>query len=490
MQSLKILIIGTTMTPLVKVGGLADVMESLPVALVDKKIDVRILIPCYALIKANPPAGGLKLKKIAENISVPFNNKAYHVSLLEYKQKNKPLVWLINNKSFFGYNGVYPEGKDKKSGIYKEGVRFAFFNQAVTALLPHLKWQPDILHLNDWHTALMPLLLKIKPTSKDCLFYPPKTLLTIHNLAYQGDFPAKAIHKLFGRKLTKPRQNSINFLRQGIQNADLINTVSPSYAKEILTKKFGNGLDKDLRKRKKDLHGILNGINTKRFSPQTNRAIFKNFSSSSVKNKTINKTGLQKELGLKINKRVPLFGLVSRLVEQKGLDILIPAIKKPNLSKMQIVILGTGEREYETRLNKLGREYPLSIKVVTRFDAVLAQKIYAGADFFLMPSRFEPCGLGQMISMRYGTLPVARATGGLKDTVIDAKSSRGANGLTFVNYSASALSTVLNRAIKLFSNQAQMSILIHNAMNTNFSWDASAKEYIQLYKKLIKKHEI
>ena len=485
-QQLKILLVAAELTPLAKVGGLADVIGSLPKALADLNIDVRIALPKYGIIDLTK----YPCQKKVEGLTLDFDGQRETFDLWEtalpgaspHKNYHIP-VYLIDHPKFLGTGGIYPAPDASSQGSDFEARRFGFFSQAVLKIFQPLKWAPDVIHCHDWHTAMLPALTKLTDN-------PRPTLLTIHNLAYQGDFAADLVLNMFGPKLDslatiQQRLNvaeTINFLEQGILNADLLNTVSPSYAAEILTAEFGCGLEKPLDRRRPQLSGILNGLDVERFNPQTDTEINHNFLADNLVGKTRNKKALQAAGRLRLGADIPLIGMVSRLAEQKGLDILLPIMKKLMKLKAQFVFLGAGDPSYEKKLKKLGKKKNVFVDI--GFNAKLAQLIYAGSDMFLMPSKFEPCGLGQMISMRYGTLPIVRATGGLKDTVKEINAQSG-TGFTFTAYNQQALYKTITAAINLYStDQTVWQRAVKEAMNQNFSWANSAKKYLELYNKL------
>ena len=442
-NKLKILIAAAEITPIAKVGGLGDVIGALPKALNKLNLDVRLIMPFYGLIDKNK----YKIRLSKKNIKVGD-------ALINLWQTSLPgstvPLYLIEH-GFFKNKKIY-------STALAEGPtdieKFTFFSQAILESIKNVDFKPDIIHLNDWHTAPVASLIKT-----DRFFKSTKTLLTIHNLANQG--------------ITKTK----NHLAEGILNSDLINTVSPTYAKEILTKEYGAGLEKILAKKRNRLHGILNGIDTDFFNPATDESIKQKYSLKNLEKKTANKTELQKQLGLPQDKNAVLVGLVTRFVWQKGVELITEKFSKLNC---QFVFLGTGEKKYEDALLDLAKKYPRQFSVQIKFDEQLAHKIYAASDIFLAPSRFEPCGLTQMIAMRYGSIPIVRATGGLADTVNDK------NGFTFKKYSSEELYKTIDEALTIFyKNKKVWHRLETNGLKQNFSWEKSAGEYLKLYKKLI-----
>ena len=467
---MKILFVASECTPIAKVGGLGDVIGSLPKALKELGVDVRIFLPKYQIIDFRKH----KFELFAKTIVVRGEKINIYQGLLP---ESEVPVYLLGNKKYFSENGVYFE-KSAFVGSLKEIERFLFFSQAILKIFPVIDWFPDIIHCHDWHTAIVPLLLKTESRKlKD------KTLLTIHNLANQGKWDGKDIldfldlkgDEIEGLKI-KDKDGSFNILQQGILNADLINTVSPTYAKEILTKEYGEGLEESLTKRKKELFGILNGIDYTFFNPEIDPNLKINYSQKDLERKIENKIHLQEILNLSKNPQIPLFGFIGRLTPQKGIDLIIKII--PELVKIncQLVVLGVGVSDYEKKLLELSQKYPRNISVQIKFDPILAQKIYAGADIFLMPSKFEPCGLGQMIAMRYGTIPIGRETGGLANTIEDGKT-----GFLFKKYDAQSFSETINKIIRLYQDKNGWKKLMKKAMRKDFSWQKSAKEYSKLY---------
>ena len=472
---MKVLFIASECNPIAKVGGLGDVIGSLPKALIELGCDVRIAIPKYRIIDEKK----YSRKLIASNI--PVKKKFINIYQSFLPESEVP-IYLLENEEFFGQNDIYFE-KTAFVSSFLEIKRFLFFSESILEIFSALKWFPDIIHCNDWHTSATPLLLKLKKAEKK-----PKTLLTIHNLANQGKWNAKEILNFLDLKGNetktleiRDKNGDFNILQQGILNADFLNTVSKKYKDEILTPEYGEGLEGCLMERKKYLFGILNGIDIKRFNPETDPDIENNYSFKNIERKKENKIDLQKNLTLLENPKIPLFGIISRLTDQKGIDLIINII--PELVKLncQLVILGVGAKKYEDKLLKLFHKYPQNISVQIKFDAVLAQKIYAGADVFLMPSRFEPCGLGQMIAMRYGTIPIVRNIGGLSDTVKNKKT-----GFVFEEYDSKALLKSIKETLKQYKDKNNWQEIIKRAMKEDFSWQKSAKDYLKLYKKLIK----
>jgi len=452
---MKILFAASECAPLAKVGGLADVVGSLPRALKKEGIDVQLVLPFYEIIK-------IKSDLAQKDIPLFFDGKEDRFDLYKtHLPRSKVPLYLVKHKSYFR-GGVYLTEDASSEGGDMEATRFLFFSLAAvkTAKLVGA----DIIHCHDWHVGIMPWLLK------DLSF---KTLFTIHNLAYQGLYVKDTVNRLLGANFSK----DINCLEMGILNANLINTVSENYAKEILTPQFGCGLEKSLQKRQKDLTGVLNGIDYEQFHPSSDNFIEKKYSKLSGKEE--NKKALQR-LCFKKEGELPLIGIISRLAEQKGFDLIKKVLPKLVRERLQIILLGKGMKEYEAFFLREAKKHPEKLFVKIGFDEELAHKIYAGSDMFLMPSRFEPCGLGQMIAMKYGSLPIVRATGGLKDTVL-----RGKTGFLFENYNEKQMVSAIKDALEVFGTE-KWKRMQKEAMKQDFSWKSSAQKYIKLYKKLLK----
>ena len=454
---MRILFLSSEIEPFAKTGGLADVAGSLPIALERKGVEVHLAMPKYPLVNSQ------KEGKIGKSIRVRF----------------------IENQGFFNRPGLYGEkGKDYPDNL----ERFSFFCRRALDLFKEENLKPDLIHCNDWQTALVPVYLK-SIFRNDLFFRGVKAVFTIHNLGYQGLFPAEELRKSglddsYFHMEALEFYGKVNLLKGGLVFSDLLTTVSPTYSREIQTSEFGHGLEGVLSKRKNDLYGIINGIDQDLWDPAKDRDIPKRFTPQTIEGKSENKKVLQALSGLEIRKDSPLIGIVSRLADQKGFDILMPVVELILKEGFQIVILGTGDKQYEDLLQKMSLKFPKNLSVRLSFDPVLARQIYAGSDLFLMPSRYEPCGLGQMISLRYGTIPIVRQTGGLADTVQDINSG-GGNGFVFSEYRSDALLAALKRAHRLFENKTHWKELVRRAMKSDFSWDRSAEKYLDLYHKVL-----
>jgi starch synthase len=468
-SGLQILFASAEAAPYAKVGGLADVVGSLPQALAALGHEVSVALPLYGTIdraRWGIGAGG-------ESLAVPFAGAEDAVVLRETSREGVRIV-LFDDPKYLGRPRVYGEADDPK--------RFAFFCRAVAEFAA--RWRPDVVHAHDWHAGLIPQLLR-QPFAERL----PATAsaFTIHNLAYQGvtrERILQAVGLPEDRLLIEKKRygKQIDPMARGIAFADVVSTVSPRYAQEILTPEFGEGLEPLLEERRNDVYGILNGIDTTIFDPARDPHIVATYSADDPVGKSLCKAALQEEFALAEDPSIPLVGVVGRLVEQKGVDLLVAVLPQLLSAGAQAIILGTGEPAYERRLKALAAKVVDSFGLQIGFDAALAQRIYAGADLFLMPSRFEPCGLGQLISLRYGTVPVVHAVGGLADTVRDADARpEDGNGFAFGTYAAPAFMDACRRAMVAFRDSARWARLIVRGMREDHSWAASAREYVSLY---------
>ncbi len=404
--------------------------------------------------------------------------------------KDKVQVYFLDNERYYGRDGVYQSPASKKD--YKDNdERFIFFCRGVLETLKRLGWQPDIIHCNDWQTGLIPAYLKTVYFD-DPLLKNVKTVFTIHNMAYQGAFPFESFEK---SKLPKEtfKANSVeaygkfNFLKAGLVYADTITTVSEKYAHEICNSdEFGAGLSGVLHERKKDLRGILNGIDYTIWNPLSDEYIYRKYDMKSVDAKIENKRALVSKMGLTFDETTPVIGAISRLVEQKGFDLVLESLEELMKQKVQFVMLGSGDPELEKQFDKFQKKYPKQMGITFGYDEELAHLIEAGSDLFLMPSKYEPCGLNQMYSMRYGTIPIVRSTGGLDDTVEDYSGSGKGTGFKFDKYDSKELLKAILRAVKVFNQPEEWKKLMRNGMQRDFSWEHSASKYINLYKDLLR----
>jgi starch synthase len=472
---MRVLFVTAEAAPFAKVGGLADVAGALPSAVQGLGVDVRVIMPRYASI--DPRQHGLQ--RLGASFDVRGERGARLRCGLWEGRLGEALVYFIEEPRYLTRAEIY--------GTPDELERFTVFCRGVLAAVRAVGFRPDVIHCNDWHAALLPAWLRLG-SSRDEFFRTAAGLLTIHNLSFQGHFDERFRARwellpaeVAARTVAGVTLNSAMAL--GLHYADLVTTVSPTYAREVLTPEFGAGLDRLLGSRRERLFGVLNGIDVTSFNPETDPFIDPNYGPDSLERKAVVKATLQRETKLPERSDVPLIGVVSRLTDQKGFDLVLPALRDLLGSRpFQLVVLGTGEVRFHEGFSELARRHPTTIAVYLKFDVALAQRIYAGADLFLMPSRFEPCGLGQMIALRYGTVPVVRATGGLRDTVQEWDTSRGqGNGFVFRRYGPDALLVALNRALDTFSDGVSWRRLQLNGMRADFSWGRSARHYLELY---------
>jgi starch synthase len=481
---MKILFVASEVAPFAKTGGLADVTGSLPQELKRRGHDVRIIMPFYKTVAK----GEFLIRKIRKSLEVPLGDSLQKGFLRQTLLADIP-VYLLENREYFHREHLY----GAPAGDYPDNPqRFAFFCRGVLEALKRMDYRPEVLHCHDWQTALIPLLLKYE-YADDPFFAEMAVIFTIHNLAYQGLFPAPSLAAmgLDSSYLTIDRMEfygNVNLLKGGILTADLVNTVSESYCAEILTAEQGCGLDGVLLTRRDALSGILNGIEHSEWDPATDLEIPRNYSASALAGKAANKKALQKLMGLEPDADIPLVGMVSRMIEQKGFDLVAQLLPDFAAGELQLVVIGSGDAKYVRLFKDICAQGAGNIVLHEGFDPALARKVYAGSDIFLMPSHFEPCGLGQLIALRYGSVPVVRKTGGLKDTVIDEKENgKEATGFTFNNYTASALWEALMRALKSYRDKERWRKIVRNGMNSDFSWQRSAAKYEELYRRGVAK---
>ena len=473
----KVLMVTSEASPFAKTGGLADVSGSLPGALNKEGVDTRVILPKYGTIPVEWK--GRIFHKQAITVKVGWKNQYCGIEQAEY---NGVIWYFIDNEYYFKREGLY--------GYFDEAERFAFFCRAVLEAIPWLDFLPDILHCHDWQTGMVPVLLEAQYRRLDP-YRDIATLFTIHNLRYQGEFPIPVFRDLFGlgEEYFTPDKlefyGNASFLKGGLVYSHILTTVSRTYAEEIRYPFYGERLDGLLRARGDSLHGIVNGIDDAEYDPETDPCLVRNYNADTLEAKSENKIALQKELGMPVNGEIPIIGLVSRLVDQKGLDLVACVLDEILESDIQLYVLGTGDPKYENLFRQAVSRHPGKISANIRFDNALAHRIYASVDLFLMPSLFEPCGLGQLISLRYGTLPIVRETGGLKDTVRSYNEKTGeGNGFSFTNYNAHDMLYTIRRALHLYSDKAIWTKLQRKAMAGDYSWRHSAREYAQLYRSL------
>lgn len=475
MAAQKILFISHEVSPFAKVGGLADVAGSLPKALKALGHDVRVLMPAYRMVLEEPR---WNVQQVCEPFHVavnPVDSKTATLHQTVLPGSDVPVLLL-------GTDEWFTETVSSQTVYLPGSSQHVFFSKAALAMCKQLDWIPDVIHCNDWHTGMIPVLMR---ESGDRTWDPVASVFTIHNLAYQGEFGSDILDQLdLPQSLFNMYQletfGAVNFLKSGCVYADQVNTVSPQYSKEIQTEMFGcklEGVMKHLHEQSR-LNGILNGIDQEEFNPATDSRIAKNFSRNDIAGKEKCRTALMDQLHMAQIPNAPLLGVVSRIDNQKGMDMLLEVADRLFLCPMQLIVQGIGDEHLAQRLRSLADRFPYHFRFVERFDADLAQKIYAGADMFLMPSKFEPCGLGQLIAMRYGTVPIVRATGGLANTV-----SEGQNGFVFNDNDPQALLATCRRAGFMFGNPDSWHSLMRTAMSYDSSWSRSASAYSQIYEK-------
>lgn len=489
-KGLNILFCTSEVTPYSKTGGLADVSNSLPQELANLGHAVRIITPKYGFMDERR----LKVYEIKRlmNIEVPIGNRVTTCNIKSSfinSTRGKVQIFLIENNEYFGKDSPYVDPKTGKDYADND-ERFIFFNRAIVQVLGLLGWQPDVIHCNDWQTGLVPAYLKTIH-SKDVLLNTVKTVFTIHNIAFQGLFPHESFHKsglpdnIFNKDGVE-YHNQFSFLKAGLMYSDIITTVSKKYAEEISSSnEYGMGFEGILKHRKKSLQGILNGVDYTTWSPEKDQLIPFKYSAKELPLKRENKKALCKKFNLEYSPEIPVVGIISRLTDQKGVDLIEKALKDIMKEKLHLVVLGSGEKKYQKMFEALKKKFPKRVGLHIGFSEELAHFIEAGSDIFLMPSKFEPCGLNQMYSIRYGTIPIVRATGGLADTITEYKAGKG-NGFLFSKYDAKELVKALKRALKLYTKRDEWNMLIRSAMAYDYSWGVSAKKYIELYRSLIK----
>lgn len=477
----KVLFVASEAVPFIKTGGLADVMGSLPQALAAKGMDVRLVIPKYSMIADSIRE---EMKEAYHGIvNLAWRQLYYGVEEIE---KDGVKVYFIDNEWYFKRERLY--------GFDDDAERFAFFSRAVLAMLPHLDFKPDIIHCNDWHTGLVGVFLK-EDFRHDAFYKKTKVIYTIHNLKYQGIYPPSVMDDVIGlpRKLFDNGSlecgGCVNYMKSGMVYADYITTVSQTYAREITYPYFGEKLDSYIRTCTNRLMGIINGLDEEVYNPAKDALIPKKYTKKNVmSHKMLNKEALQERLGLPVDRNIPMIAMVTRLVEDKGMDLVTRIMDELMQEDVQFVILGTGDWTYEDSFRYLAQRNPTKVSANILFNEELAHCIYAAADIFVMPSRYEPCGLSQLIALKYGAVPVVRETGGLKDTVIpfDKYTNKG-NGLTFTNFNAHELLFTIKRALSYYADTSVWKHIVGNAISSQYGWSKSAQSYADLYKKVIGK---
>ena len=471
---MKVLFASSEAYPFAMSGGLADVAGALPKALRKRFVGCRIILPLYGTISEE-----LRNKmSFVCSVTVPVSWRRQYCGVFE-AHVDGVIYYFIDNQFYFKRDSLY--------GHYDDAERFAFFSRAVLEVLPHIDFKPDIIHCNDWQTALIPVYLDA--FYKGAEFYKDiKTVFTIHNIQYQGQYGGEILGDVLGlpeeRRGIVEYGDCINFMKGAIQCADKVTTVSPTYANEILSPYYSHGLDGILKQFTYKTTGIVNGIDVDVYNPETDKLIYKNFSVEDISGKAVNKASLQKELGLPQNPDTPLIGIVTRLVKHKGIDLVKCVFEEIVNQDVQFAVLGSGEWEFETFFYEMSKKYPEKVGLKLGFNPTLAHRIYAGADMFLMPSQSEPCGLAQMVALRYGTIPIVRETGGLNDTIKDSHDGFG-NGFTFKNYNAHDMKYTVMRALEGYKHKDGWNILRERAMKCDNSWKTSANAYLGLYKEIV-----
>jgi starch synthase len=471
---MKSLFVTSEAYPFAVSGGLGDVSGALPAALRKRFVGSRVVMPLYDDI----PYHLKEQLQYIGNLTVPVAWRRQYCGVFQAKY-NGVTYYFIDNQYYFKRPGLY--------GYYDDAERFAFFARAALEILPLINYKPDIIHCNDWQSALLPvyytLFYATRPGYENI-----KTLLTIHNIQYQGKYGYEVLQDVFGIPQDAASllayDDCVNILKGGIECANAVSTVSPTYAQEIMDPWYSYEMDAILKERSWKLRGIINGIDTKVYDPETDPMIPAHFSIDDMKGKAENKKALQEQMGLPVNPDVPLIGIVSRMVSQKGFDLVKYSMEELLQADAQFVVLGSGDWEYESFFDEMAARYPHKMALRLGFIPSLAHQIYAGADMFLMPSKFEPCGLAQLVALRYGTLPIVRETGGLKDTIIDC-GDEGGYGFTFKTYNAGDMAGAVYRGLGLYSNKPLWKAAVKRAMEQDNSWNASAGEYIKLYKELL-----
>lgn len=463
--------------PFIKTGGLGDVVGALPKALLRQNAEVSVILPKYEDIAPKY----LEQMTFLRSITVPVGWRKQYCGIF-YLQTDGLTYYFLDNEYYFKRHGCY--------GYYDDGERFAFFSRAVLDVLPYLFTRPDVIHCHDWQTGPICALLKSNYFQSQKFYQKIKTVFTIHNLQYQGVYPRSVLHDLLDLDDWYFQPNGLEFygnvsyMKAGLAFADRLSTVSATYAAEIQMPYYGEKLDGFLRWRNHDLHGIVNGIDRVRYNPNDDPALI--FPYANPEGKKANKAALQDQLGLPVDQGIPMVAMITRLVDQKGIDIVLRVFHEMVDSGIQFVLLGTGDSDYEQAFRHLATQYPNSVSCNIYFDDALARRIYAASDLFLMPSKFEPCGIGQLLAMRYGSLPIVRETGGLKDTVVPYNEYTGDGyGFSFANYNAHDMLHVVRQAVRFYKDHpSDWYRIVQQAMQLDFGWDTSATAYLNLYRSL------
>ena len=476
----KILFVSSEAAPFITTGGLGEVVGALPKNLykTGKDIDVRIVIPLYEEIMSK---FGEKMEFFGK-IYVDLGWRHQYCGIFVAREGNVT-YYFIDNEYYFKRADCY--------GFFDDGERFAFFGKAVLDILESIDFIPDIIHTHDWQSAVVPIYLRTTYSGRE-EFKNIKTIFTVHNIEYQGKYNMSILHDIFDipfeYKNILEFDGGINLMKGAMMCSDIISTVSPSYAKEIHDFRYAHGLDTIINMQTEKIRGILNGIDTESYDPKTDTKIFSNYESGSINGKISNKLQLQTIMNLKKDDEIPVVAIVTRLVRHKGIDLVVGAMNELATLPIQFVLLGKGDREYELLFESFDERFPDKIGVKIGYDNEISRRIYAGADMILMPSKFEPCGITQMIASRYGTVPIVRATGGLKDSIIPYETDGGkGNGFVFTEYASDSITEVLSRACETYREKGKWAELVKRVMEWDFSWDRSANEYIKMYEELLDK---
>ena len=491
-KKLKILFVTSEVVPFVKTGGLADVSSALPQRLSEMGHEVRIVVPKYGAVDDRK----FKIHEVVrlKDLKIQIGDKEVTFSLKSCflpGQKVRVQIYFLDNQEYFGSrNSLYTDPLTGEN-FSDNDERFILLSRSVFELISKLGWIPDIIHCNDWQCGLIPAYLKTIYKDEE-QFSKFKTLFTIHNLAYQGEFPKSSFNKTgLPEELNSEKgleiYGKINFMKSGLIFADVINTVSETYAEEIRKDdELGAGLKNELAKRKNDLYGIVNGIDMRVWNPEKDKLLPKKYSLKNLNNKIENKKELTQKFGFKFDESIPVVGVITRLFDAKGVDLISESFKDLMNLDIQLILLGTGDKKYHTFFDKMAEKYKGKFACYLGFNDELAHLIEGGADIFIMPSRYEPCGLNQMYSLIYGTVPVVRETGGLADTVINYDEKTGAgNGFVFKKYNSSAFTKELRRAVDVFQDKKTWNKIMKAGMKSDFSWTSSAKKYVELYKTVL-----
>lgn len=474
---MKVLYVASECVPFAKTGGLGDVAGALPSNLIKEKVDCRVVMPYYSIIPEKYRSTMLFVTSITVPVSWRNQYCGIFTQIIDGVQ-----YYFLDNEYYFKREGLY--------GYYDDAERFAFFSRAVLEIMPVIDFFPDVLHCNDWHTALAPVYLD-SIYSQIERYQGMKTVFTIHNIEFQGKYGRDILEDVIGLPECKDSlldySCCVNFMKGAIESSNVVTTVSKTYAEEILDPHYAYGLADILKARSFKLRGILNGIDLSLYNPRTDKALFKKYSKSNISQKAENKKGLCEMLSLNMPESTAIIGMVTRLTEQKGMDLVMHVAEEILSRDVALIVLGTGDWRFESGLKELERKYPNKVRALITFSPDLANKIYSASDIFLMPSKFEPCGLSQLIAMRYGTIPIVRETGGLKDTVMPFNEETGeGTGFTFKTFDAYDMLDAIDRAVCSYSDKDKWGKIMLNAMSVDSSWGKSAKEYKKLYKELIK----